>query len=1065
VIGGVLFLAGLTFQAALTSGLHVPSILSYVAQAVLSVEASFLLNRWLTWRKRATAFWPSFGRYNLQKTITVAANLLLYAGLLRLGMNYLIANVLLTAVFTIVNYIGGDRFVFTPGNVDAEPLAAASVDSYQDGPRSMASAGRLSMAGAVGYQDFPELTETTMPLPGIRHQHTPELTESAQPLPTVSVVIPCRDNYKTIRAAVVSLLHQDYPELREIILIGSPIDNTWEGLEGIRDWRLIVQEVEAPPGIRDANFKRDVGIRESSSKLVALVDSDMVLPHDWLSRAVAALSDSGADCVAGVMQSVSDDFWGRFADRCRLGAKTPRVDDPYFVTAENFGAGGRKPPITANILFTREVYDRCPINSLWSHGSLEDYEWFWRIVEGGNRVLVTQQLFGWHHHRAGLKRLAAEYRRSARGCAYFIRAHRNSPFARKRLAQAVTLPLVPAAVLAGLTTAAITGYALQAVALAAAVALLSTVFLCGREFVRTRTLESIAYPLPAIILGASYTASLITHLVRRAPMTTVAIPTSEASSAQPSQAPRARRSVLSGLLHPLTAILALQAGLSLTMVWSNTAFSDEALYLWAGRIVIGNWLHGTNASTITVFKGYFSGSPDIYPPIGAIANSIGGLAGARILSLIFMLAATTLLYLVTKELFNARAAYIGAAIWAVGDSVLRLAFATYDPMSVLLVALSGWLILQAGRRNRRGEIVAGAAGTLALSNVVAYSGIVIAPVVIAFAFLVWQSGMGARKATYAAGWLAGVWAICFVGFMTITRSWPGIKYTIFARQVVTKTAAMHIVGDAWSLAGIIICLSLLGAAIGFSGGRRDRSLLLLLAIAGLVILIAQIHDNSGVSLDKHLAYGTWFAAMAAGYGVAAIIKVPSVASRQLVTISCVIALIVPAVSGMVAAWHTYHSWANASSFLSAFAPIAAREPGYEYVSTGASGVNTVAEYYEKYAPGKLGQGSMPVTTLLTQSYYSAQLHRGGYGVIAIFYTITLSAPPLSGSVLLSPASQTQRALLKLVAANSNANGQEVGLPALTLAVESDPAYRLVATGPYNSDDQDRVYAIWEKIKR
>lgn len=41
VIGGVLFLAGLTFQAALTSGLHVPSILSYVAQAVLSVEASF----------------------------------------------------------------------------------------------------------------------------------------------------------------------------------------------------------------------------------------------------------------------------------------------------------------------------------------------------------------------------------------------------------------------------------------------------------------------------------------------------------------------------------------------------------------------------------------------------------------------------------------------------------------------------------------------------------------------------------------------------------------------------------------------------------------------------------------------------------------------------------------------------------------------------------------------------------------------------------------------------------------------------------------------------------------
>ncbi len=34
----------------------------------------------------------------------------------------------------------------------------------------------------------------------------------------------------------------------------------------------------------------------------------------------------------------------------------------------------------------------------------------------------------------------------------------------------------------------------RAIAFAAAVALLAAVFLCGREFVRTRTLESLAYP-------------------------------------------------------------------------------------------------------------------------------------------------------------------------------------------------------------------------------------------------------------------------------------------------------------------------------------------------------------------------------------------------------------------------------------------------------------------------------------------------------------------------------------------------------------------------------------------
>jgi putative flippase GtrA len=111
IIGGAIFIAGLAFQAALTSGLHVPSFLSYVAQAVVSVEASFLLNRWITRGKRETAFWPSFWRYNLQQTVTVVANLVLYAGLLRLGMNYLLANVLLTAVFAVINYVGGGRRV------------------------------------------------------------------------------------------------------------------------------------------------------------------------------------------------------------------------------------------------------------------------------------------------------------------------------------------------------------------------------------------------------------------------------------------------------------------------------------------------------------------------------------------------------------------------------------------------------------------------------------------------------------------------------------------------------------------------------------------------------------------------------------------------------------------------------------------------------------------------------------------------------------------------------------------------------------------------------------------
>ncbi len=196
--------------------------------------------------------------------------------------------------------------------------------------------------------------------------------------------------------------------------------------------------------------------------------------------------------------------------------------------------------------------------------------------------------------------------------------------------------------------------------------------------------------------------------------------------------------------HPLTVICAVQAALSLTLVWSNTAFSDEADYLWLGHLEIAHWLHGTSWPSAYA-DGVLSGSPIIYPPLGALADSAGGLASARILSLAFMLGTTVLLYLTASRLLGRPGAVVAAALWALSEPALRLAFATFDPLSVFLTALSAWLIVQAGYRRRSGAIVVAAAAALALANVTAYSGIVIDPIVIAFAFLVWLSRMRARR--------------------------------------------------------------------------------------------------------------------------------------------------------------------------------------------------------------------------------------------------------------------------------------------------------------------------------
>jgi Dolichyl-phosphate-mannose-protein mannosyltransferase len=197
----------------------------------------------------------------------------------------------------------------------------------------------------------------------------------------------------------------------------------------------------------------------------------------------------------------------------------------------------------------------------------------------------------------------------------------------------------------------------------------------------------------------------------------------------------------------LLVVLAAQALLSLRLVWSNTAYQDEALYLWAGRLE-WHWLHGT---PVPPFADYFSGAPVLYPPIGAAAAAIGGLAGARILSLGFMLGATALLWATTRRLLTARAAFFACAAWAVLGSTQRLgAFATYDAMSLFLVTLAIWCAVRAGARRDCTKWLLAAAGAALLANAAKYASLIFDPVVVAMAGLVECPRPGGKKA--AAGW-------------------------------------------------------------------------------------------------------------------------------------------------------------------------------------------------------------------------------------------------------------------------------------------------------------------------
>ena len=392
----------------------------------------------------------------------------------------------------------------------------------------------------------------------------------------------------------------------------------------------------------------------------------------------------------------------------------------------------------------------------------------------------------------------------------------------------------------------------------------------------------------------------------------------------------------------LLAVLAVQAALSLRLVRADTAFEDEATYLWAGHLEWAHVLHGT---PLPQFPAYFSGAPVLYPPLGALADSVGGLTGARILSLIFMLGATVALWATTGRLFGRRAAFFAAALWAVSGPTLHLgAFATYDAMSMFLIALAAWLVVRAGdRQDATGWMIA-AGAVLALANAVSYSSALFDPVVVLLALVIAFPQPGGRFAAWRPLTILAVAAVLLTPAVLIggSRYLHGIDVTTLERAAGTDSP-LSVFAHFWSWTGVIVVAAFCGAVISWvsRSGRAQSWLLTLLAGAALLVPVEQASLYTTASLNKHGAMGAWFAAIAAGYAVDKLIATsPAGNMRTVCGGACVIALCFPVALGASQSRVMSADWPNTSDFISIFGPLVDRGTGRVLVEDPS-----VPEYY------------------------------------------------------------------------------------------------------------------------
>jgi len=406
-----------------------------------------------------------------------------------------------------------------------------------------------------------------------------------------------------------------------------------------------------------------------------------------------------------------------------------------------------------------------------------------------------------------------------------------------------------------------------------------------------------------------------------------------------------RRSRESGRLipgwWPLLVILAVQAALTLRLVGADTAFMDEATYLWAGHLQWAHWLHGT---PLPPFPIYFSGAPVVYPPLGALADSVGGLAGARVLSLVFMLGATALLWGAASRLYGRRTAFFAAALFAVLGPTLHLgAFATYDALSVFLVALAAWCVIRAGDQGEGTGWMVAAGASLAAANAAAYSSALFDVVVLALALLTAFPAGRRLAARRCATLLTVVVALITAGLLIGGRSYlTGIVQTTVAR-VAGGQSPLSVLASAWSWTAVVVILAVAGVVISWveRQGWAQTWLLAVLAAAALLGPLEQARLHTIASLNKHVGLGAWFAAIAAGYAVDRFIAAAPAGRAQALTMGAfVVALVFPVSLGASQSWAFSTDWQNASSFIAIFRPLADNGNGHLLVEDAS-----IARYY------------------------------------------------------------------------------------------------------------------------
>jgi glycosyltransferase involved in cell wall biosynthesis len=225
--------------------------------------------------------------------------------------------------------------------------------------------------------------------------------DTVNTLPGVSYVMPVLNEVTHVRAAVDSLLAQDYAGPHEVtIALGPSIDGTTELVSELAALNDRIRVVDNIVGSTPAGL--NLAIRESQYPIVIRVDAHSVLPPDYARIAVETMLETGADNVGGLMDAQGTTDFERavaraYGSRVGLGGTKLHVGGEAGPAETVYLGVFRRDRLLEVGLFDEEI----------KRG--QDWELNRRLRTAGGTVWFTPRLKVTYRPRPNLYRLARQF--------------------------------------------------------------------------------------------------------------------------------------------------------------------------------------------------------------------------------------------------------------------------------------------------------------------------------------------------------------------------------------------------------------------------------------------------------------------------------------------------------------------------------------------------------------------------------------------------------------------------------------------------------------------------------